>query len=164
MQPYPNRRFHGRAGARAGMTLVELAVVVVIAGVIIMLAIPRYLNLVSYLRSQGAANQLVSDIAYARMTALREGRTTSLTISSTQYTIVVENSDQTVFKTLRTVDVASTYSGTTLTADGGNGRIAFDSRGMLRSNSTAGVTLARGSRSQHLALNATGRVIRDANQ
>jgi prepilin-type N-terminal cleavage/methylation domain-containing protein len=164
MQPYRIRRFHARAAGRAGMTLIEIAVVVAIMGVLAVMAMPRFLNLVSYLRSQGAANQLVSDIAYTRMSALREGRTASLTISGTRYTIVVENADATVFKTLRTVDLESSFSGTTLAADGGTGRIAFDSRGMLRSTSATGVTLARGGRSQHLSLNATGRLIRDTNQ
>lgn len=144
------------------MTLVELAVVIAIIGIVTMMAAPRFYNMISTLRARGAADQLVSDVAYTRLNAVRNGRTASLTISGgNSYSMVVENTDGSTFRTLRTVNVASSYPGTTLAGESGNGRIAFDSRGMLRSNSTSGVTVSRGGRSQRLLVNAVGRVIRD---
>jgi Tfp pilus assembly protein FimT len=136
-------------------------VVVIIVGLIAAMAVPRFTNYVSTLRVGGAANQIASDIAYTRMTAVREGRTASLTVSGTTYTIVVENTDGSVRRTLRTVKVANTYAGMTITGDGNNGRLAFDSRGVLKANSTGGVTLSRLGRSQHLTVSSIGRVIRD---
>jgi Tfp pilus assembly protein FimT len=158
-QPSTNtaRRLRGESG----ITLVELVVVVAIMGLISAMAIPRFTNYVAALRARGAANQLVSDIAYTRMMAVREGRTTSLTAAANVYTIVVENTDGSVRRTLRTVRVQNSFAGTTLTGDAGNGRVAFDSRGVRTGNSTAGFTLARLGRSQHLTISAIGRVTRD---
>jgi len=146
------------------MTLIELAVVVAIIGVIAMIAMPRFYNMVSTLRARGAADQLATDIAYTRLNAVRNGRTASLTVNGTQYTIAVENEDGTTFKSLRTVDLASTYSGTTVTVTGGNGRIAFDSRGMLRANSASEFAVIRGDRRQRLTVNAIGKVFREKTQ
>ena len=139
-------------------------VVVIIVGLIAAMAVPRFTNYVSTLRVGGAANQIASDIAYTRMLAVREGRTASLTLSGTNYSIVVENTDGSVRRTLRTVKVANTYSGTTLTGEGGNGRVAFDSRGMLKSNSTSAITMSRLGRRQRLTISAIGRVTRDTAQ
>jgi hypothetical protein len=121
-------------------------------------------NWVSALRVGGAAGQLTADIAYTRMLAVREGRTAALTLSGTNYTIVVENSDGSVRRTLRTVKVASTYAGTTVTGSGGNGRVAFDSRGLLKANSTSEITLSRLGRQQRLTISSIGRVIRETAQ
>jgi Tfp pilus assembly protein FimT len=151
---------------RTGATLIELAIVVIIMGVLAALTIPRFSNFIAAIGARSAASEVVSDISTARMTAVREGRTTSLTVNgtSTGYTLVVENTDGSVLRTLRAVSLTSTYNGTTITGDNGNKRIAFDSRGLLKTGSTAGVTLKRGSRSQHLTISSIGRVIRDSPQ
>lgn len=142
----------------------EMMVVVIIIGIVAAMAVPRFTNWVSALRVGGAVNQIASDIAYTRMLAVREGRTASLTISGTNYTIVTENTDGSVLRTLRTVKVANSYSGTTITGEGGNGRVAFDSRGVLKSNSTSRITLSRLGRSQRLSISILGRVTRDTAQ
>ena len=144
--------------------MVEVMIVVVIIGIVAAMAVPRFTNWVSALRVDGAASQVAADIAYTRMLAVREGRTASLTLSGTDYTIVTENTDGTVRRTLRTVKVANTYAGTTVTGEGGNGRVAFDSRGVLKANSTSAITLARLGRSQRLNISAIGRVTRDQAQ
>jgi Tfp pilus assembly protein FimT len=146
------------------VTLVEIMVVVIIMGLISAMAIPRFANYVSSLRVGGAAGQLTADIAYTRMMAVREGRTASLTLTDSSYVIAVENTDGSVFRALRTVMVQNTYAGTTLAGDGGNGRVAFDSRGLLRPNSTAAITVSRLGRSQRLAISGIGRVIRETPQ
>lgn len=156
----PLRSVRGQSGA----SLVEMMVVVIIIGIVAAMAVPRFTNWVSALRVDGAASQLAADIAYTRMMAVREGRTASLTLSGTDYTIVTENPDGTVRRPLRTVKVANTYAGTTVTGEGGNGRVAFDSRGVLKSNSTSAITLARLGRSQRLRISAIGRVTRDQAQ
>src|SRR4051794_15712506 len=88
---------------RTGATLVELTVVTLIIGIIASLTIPRFTGYVSALRAGGAASQLSADIASARMTAVREGHTTWLTLSGTTgYVLAVENADGTL-RTLRRV-------------------------------------------------------------
>jgi type II secretion system protein H len=156
----PLRSIRGQAGA----SLVEMMVVVIIIGIVAAIAVPRFTNWVSALRVDGAASQIAADIAYTRMMAVREGRTASLTLSGTDYIIATENTDGTVRRTLRTVKVANTYAGTTVTGAGGNGRVAFDSRGVLKANSTSAITLSRLGRSQRLNISAIGRVTRDQAQ
>jgi len=148
---------------RSGRTLMEMMVVVIIIGLLLASAGPRMYNYVSAMRAGSAASQLAADIAYARMMAVREGHTAVLTLTdATTYTITVENTDGTLFRTLRTERLANSFPGTTLAGDGGVGRVAFDSRGILKSaTSTTGITVTRGDRSQRLAITLTGRVTRD---
>jgi type IV fimbrial biogenesis protein FimT len=147
---------------QAGVSLIELIAVVLVMALIAAMGIPRFTNFVSALRASGAANQLASDIAYTRMFAVREGRSVSLTVTSNVYAIAVQNADGSVRRTLRTVRVPESFPGTTVTGDGGNGVVAFDSRGLLRAGSTTGFTLARLGRRQHLGVSLMGRVVRDS--
>lgn len=147
---------------RRGATLLELSMVTAIIGIIAVLAIPRFYNYVSAFRASGAASQVAADITTARMTAVREGRTTSLTLNGTTgYTIAVENTDGSVKRTLRTVSLTSSFPGTSVASSGG--KISFDSRGLLKSG-TGTVTITRGSRTQTLTINAVGRVRRESAQ
>jgi prepilin-type N-terminal cleavage/methylation domain-containing protein len=150
---YPNR-------GRGGFSLAELLIVLVIVGLVLVMAMPRAFNLVSALRARGAADQLAADIAYTRLNAVRSGRTASLTLAGTQYTIVVENTNGSTFQALRTVNLTTNYPGTAVTATGGT-RLAFDSRGLLRPNGPSDITVSRGGRSQKLTVNAIGRVTRE---
>jgi Tfp pilus assembly protein FimT len=143
----------------------EMMVVVIIIGLILAMAGPKMFNYVSAMSAGSATSQLSADIAYTRMMAVREGRTAVLTLTdATTYTITVENLDGSVFRTLRTVRLANNFPGTTLTGDGNVGRLAFDSRGILKANSATGVTVTRGERTQRLAITLIGRVTRDAAQ
>jgi Tfp pilus assembly protein FimT len=148
---------------RSGATLLELTVVTLIVGIIASLTIPRFNNYVSSLRAGGAASQIGADIASARMTAVREGRTTSLTLSGTTgYVLAVENTDGTVLRTLRTVRLTSSYPG--ISVVGNANALKFDSRGIVRANGITQLTLSRGDRQQRLTINALGRVHRETAQ
>jgi prepilin-type N-terminal cleavage/methylation domain-containing protein len=147
----------------AGVTLIEVMIVVAIIGLLSAMAFPRFTNWASALRAKGAANQTAADISYTRMAAVREGRTAALTVNGNTYTITVENTDGTTFKTLRTVRIQDSYPGTTIGTTGGT-RIAFDSRGMRKDGSSSTVTLTRDGRSQRLQVSIIGRVIRDTPQ
>jgi prepilin-type N-terminal cleavage/methylation domain-containing protein len=151
----------GRLRSTAGVTLMEIMIVVAIIGLLSAMAFPRFANWTSALRAKGAASQVAADIAYTRMTAVREGRTAVLTVNGNNYTMTVENPDGTVFKTLRTVRVQDSYPGTTIGTTGGT-RIAFDSRGMRKDGSGSTLTLTRNDRSQTLQVTIIGRVVRDA--
>lgn len=143
----------------------EVMIVVVIIGIVAGIVVPRMYNYVSTLSAGGAASELAADIAYTRMTAVREGHTTSLTVTTPSvYTIQVENTDGSLLRSLRTVRFGVMYPGTTVAGEAGNGRVAFDSRGLLKNGSTTALTMTRGSRSQKLTISAIGRIIREAAQ
>jgi type IV fimbrial biogenesis protein FimT len=57
-----------------GFTAIELMVVVVIAGVLLTLALPAFNDLMARRRIEGQANELVSDLAYAKTEAVQRNR------------------------------------------------------------------------------------------
>ena len=67
----------------AGFTLVELLVVMAIAGVLISLAIPSYNYITSANRVSGEINGLLGDMQFARIEAIREGSWVTICSSST---------------------------------------------------------------------------------
>lgn len=132
--------------------------VVAIIGLVAAITGPRFANLVSALRSRGAADQLAADLAWSRMTAVREGRTVSVRFASTtQYSVTVDNGAA-ILRTLRSRNLANDFPGTTVTSS--DARVAFDSRGLLRAG-TATVTVARGARTRTLRVSPVGRIYRE---
>jgi type IV fimbrial biogenesis protein FimT len=61
-----------------GFTLIELMVTLVVAGILLALAAPRFSNLVQGDRLTGQANKLVLDLSVARSEAIKRG--TSVTV------------------------------------------------------------------------------------
>lgn len=57
-----------------GFTSIELMVVVVIAGVLLVLALPSFNDLMERRRIEGQANELVSDLSYAKSEAVQRNR------------------------------------------------------------------------------------------
>ncbi len=63
--------------ARQAFTLIELAMVVFIMGIIASIAVPRYANFVAQQRVEAAARRIVTDLAFAQ----RQAKFTSTTVS-----------------------------------------------------------------------------------
>jgi type II secretory pathway pseudopilin PulG len=61
-----------------GYTLVELLVVVCIAGLVCALGVPRLDGMLAYMRVRSAANVVAGDLALVRMLAVRNGSTVVL--------------------------------------------------------------------------------------
>jgi prepilin-type N-terminal cleavage/methylation domain-containing protein len=57
-----------------GFTAIELMVVVVVAGVLLVLALPAFNDLMSRRRVEGQANELVTDLSYAKSEAVQRNR------------------------------------------------------------------------------------------
>lgn len=64
--------------SRRGFTLVELAMVVAIVGVVSAIALPRFHNSVANYRSQGAARRVAADLELARQSARSASRSRSI--------------------------------------------------------------------------------------
>ena len=152
-------RIYANPHRRRGFTLMELMVVIIIMGLMAAMAGPRMMRWLQTIGQKGAANQLVSDLVYARAQAVRHGQTVSLRIdAAARYRVTVDNAAGDVQRVLSDVNLANVYRGTSITP--ATGRVAFDSRGTIRAGSITALSVARGSVSQQVCVSVVGRVYR----
>jgi type IV fimbrial biogenesis protein FimT/type IV fimbrial biogenesis protein FimU len=162
-------RIHERARSTSGFTLVEIAMVLVLFGILVALAAP---NLAGYVRStkmDGAINELSGDVAYTRMLAVRSGQQARLTVLSggTSYIIEVQPMGATVsdWRVAKRVDLATDYRGLTLSP--AQSPLTFNSRGLLLPSGslTMGqpmtIVAQQGNRSAAVQVVQGGRVYRE---
>jgi prepilin-type N-terminal cleavage/methylation domain-containing protein len=152
-------RTRARLRSRRGVTLLELLAVLAIIAVGSALAGPKMFRWAHTAGQRGAANLVVADLALARIQAVRQGQTVSLRVTSgTTYNITVDDTNGNEVRRIKTVDLAKLYKQTSLDR---TGRIAFDSRGMLRTSSTiTGVTIIRGGVQREVTVTSVGRIVR----
>lgn len=150
-----------RPTGRRGFTLAEMLVVLVLMGIMAAMAGPRLVHWARVVGQRGALNELVADLSLARTQAVRQGQTVSLRVASdTRYSVTVDDAAGNVVRTLKQVDLADTYTGTTLTRTGG--QVSFDSRGMYRANSSfADLGVQQGSTTKTVRISVVGRIYRD---
>lgn len=145
---------------RRGFTLAELMIVVVIMGLMAAMAGPRMLRWVQTIGQRGAYNQLMSDLALARIQAVRQGTTVSLRIDDADtYRVTVDDAVGNPVRTIKQVELAQAYRGSSLTPTAG--RISFDSRGVYRPNpasTISEITLSRGPVTKRLRVTGVGRI------
>lgn len=74
-----------------GFTIIELMTVLVIAGVLLVIAAPAFRDMLERRRLEGQANELVTDLAYAKSEAVQRNRHVELLTGGggTCYTIAV---------------------------------------------------------------------------
>lgn len=65
-----------RERLQRGFTVIELMTVVVIAGILLVLALPAFNDMLDRRRIEGQANELVTDLAYAKSEAVQRNRNT----------------------------------------------------------------------------------------
>ena len=152
-----------RARGRRGYTLAELLIVLVLIGLAASLAVPRMSRWVQTVSSRTAVNHVMTDLALTRVQAARTGATVSLRIenSGARYRITVDNAAGAEVREVKRVEVSRLFPGTTL--EPATGRIAFDSRGILRDSpvtTTRQVTLRRGDVTRVLSISQLGKVQR----
>ena len=70
------------AATSSGFTLVELLVTMVVFGILASIAIPSFSDLIKNSRLATETNDLMSDLAYARSEAARQGKRVTLCVSS----------------------------------------------------------------------------------
>jgi prepilin-type N-terminal cleavage/methylation domain-containing protein len=154
------KRILARPLGRRGVTLLELLAVLAILLVMAALGGPKMYRWAQAAGQRGAANQLVADLALTRVQAVRSGQTVSMRIESgTRYRITVDNAAGAEVRQLKNVDLGKLYKDTSLDPAGA-GRIAFDSRGMLRAGSDNGVTIERGGVKRQVTVTTVGRIVR----
>lgn len=139
----------GSPQASAGVTLIELMVVLAVIAILATQAAPAFGSFLASRRLSGAASQLVSDLQNARSEAVLRNADVAVTFSATGYTLSAGGSD------IRSV----TLSGNTLVSAGSNAVITYDRRrGTASSTNANAVTLANSSHSLQITVHTTGRV------
>lgn len=156
-------RIYANPHRRRGFTLTELMVVITIMGLMAAMAGPRMVRWIQTIGQRGAFNQLVSDLALARIQAVRQGTTVSLRIiDNDTYRVTVDDANGAASRTLKQVDLGQMQAGASLSP--ATGRVAFDSRGVLRPSpvsTTTEITVIRGPVSKRLRVTGVGRIERD---
>lgn len=140
----------------AGFTLIELMATLVIFGIMASLAAPSVSGYVEHQRVQSMANELVADIAFARMLAIRTGERVSLEIhGSRHYSVGRQSAGADGRKHVRLTmgRLAKTNSQSDV--------IVFDSRGMVRPEDAGTFQVTLGERTQAVKLSPAGRVYRE---
>ena len=115
---------------QSGFTLVELMITIGVVAILSAIAVPNFISWIPKYRLKAAASELFSNMQLARMTAVKENTTCTVTFSQgpDRYVISIPG------KTIRTVNLASYGSGVTFKHDSGSaaipsGTIQFNSRG-----------------------------------
>jgi type IV fimbrial biogenesis protein FimT len=152
-----------------GFTMIELMTVMVIAGVLLVLALPSFNDMLERRRVEGQANEFVTDLSYAKSEAVQRNRNVLLQTDpagTTCYTIAVMpdppagscNCTASPRCTggpmeLKTVTLANGASVTT------NTLFTFEPvRGALTPATAASAAIAMGARSYTVQVTAYGRV------
>lgn len=153
-----------RLRSRAGVTLVELMIAVMIAAVIAAMAYPRLSSFVRSLTARSATSQIVADLTMARTQAVRAGRPASLTLESpTRYRVTYVNPVAGGDVLVKRVTIEGSQRGVVLKqADGVYpATITFDSRGMRRSALSTFLVQSSGTtKTDTVSISWVGRVYR----
>jgi prepilin-type N-terminal cleavage/methylation domain-containing protein len=142
--------------SRAGFTLVELVIALVVFGVLATIASPRLNAFYDRNQVDSALNGLTGDVAYARMLAVRSAQRVTLSITASDYTVVINdvNGD----RTAKQVPVANDFRGLTLSP----ATITLNSRGLIEgAGGPLVLTASRGKQSGSVTILPTGRAYRE---
>jgi len=137
---------------RDGFTMIELVFVLVGLAILFGIAVPNMSGVVSRTHVNDVSTQLATDIAYARMLAVRSGAPVTFALSATSYQIVANGAVG------KRVDFAQSHPGLKIDPETD---LVFNSRGLLAAGTAQTITVARQSQSGTLRILPTGRTYRD---
>jgi prepilin-type N-terminal cleavage/methylation domain-containing protein len=147
-----------------GFSAIELLTVLVLVTVLASIAAPSMDAYVDRTRTQRALDQLVGDVAYARLLAVQEGRSTAVRLEANG-TYRIERLDAGgSWVAIRTVDLAGLYRGVGFDLEGGTAAIEFSSRGLISNFGDSGaesfLKVSRASSRDSVFVSPAGRTYR----
>ncbi len=145
--------------ARRGFTMIEMLLVIVIAGLIMGVAIPTFLKFSDKSALRSAAVAVSSMHARARIAAIQRGRNTRLKMSATNSTMVVisTNAAGTGVDTIGKLENLNTRFGITFTTT--RDSLTFTPRGIGFETSGTTIILLKGTKADTLTVTAAGRML-----
>lgn len=143
--------------SRIGFSLIEMLMVVVIMGLVLAFALPKFNSLRNSGRVGSAKVQLSSSITIARAAAIQNGRRARWSLSGNTVTISAQNGAGTYVNVGSPADYNKTYnvelSATPSTID-------FDSRGMATGLTQSAKLYVRGTTTDSVCVTVLGVVLR----
>jgi len=138
----------------AGFTLMELMIVIAIAGILLGIGVPNFLTYVSSYRLKGALSTLQGDLYRAKMLAIKRGVNCQVVINSGGYDIERWDSVSSQYVNELTRDFADEYEGVTASTDA---TPVFSPRGTVTPTLTT-ITLTNGPRSNTISIFVAGKI------
>jgi Tfp pilus assembly protein PilE len=85
----PERDYPVSAGARRGLTLIDMSITLLIMGIMLAAAVPRYSNLLQTFRADAASKRIAADLSLARERAIGGSASQTVTFdqASSSYTL-----------------------------------------------------------------------------
>ncbi len=145
--------------ARDGFTLIEMIMVIVVAGIMLAVAIPTFMRFSDRNALNSAAVAVSSLHARARISAIQRGRSTTLQLSpsTNQMWITSLKTTGSGTDTLGSVENLNTRFGLTFTSTSTS--ITFTPRGVSTATSATTIILSKGTKKDTLTITAAGRLI-----
>lgn len=157
----PSRRFR----VRRGFSIVEMLVVMIIAGLVMKMALPRFAAMRDRMSLRSAKQQMGAYLVTARATAIRRARTSTFKVKNNTIWVTTTKSDGTDSTIALNVPL-QTARGVTVSKQGigADDAIPFDSRGMAILNNARTYVLTRNSIKDSLCVSRLGLIARRCGQ
>lgn len=148
---------HNPVRDRSGFSIMEMLTVLVLIGLLAGLAQPSLAAYLARQKTRQALDHVVADVALTRMLAVRSGTETELAFTSaTAYQIRQSNPVQSI----KRVSLEADYRGVQIAAPTADGRLVFNSRGLLRDRGTGRIVATVAGAGDTVEITTTGRAYR----
>lgn len=137
---------------QSGFSIYELLVVIAIVAILTAIAIPNYFAWLPKQRLKNAAADLRSNIQHARLVAVKENEscTVSFNLVNDTYTVPCLN---------KTIDLSEYDPTVTFSNVSGTGQVVFTSRGMTTDNGMFDIIIANDDDAFNIRVAPTGAII-----